>query len=196
MPPARPPPPSIEDDSLNVASTITFADLTLAAFDNLTFASQFRADFALAMARAAGVETWRVEVTGVAAGSVVVSSVVRFPPTAAALRDALETTLVTTPARLFDSSPTLSAYGAISATLPPSPPPSPVVASEVSEPTVEEKCEDECLVTDIEEARWTDDEAKCVRKCIKKNAAATRTGTLGLVLGALAAALHVLPLLG
>jgi uncharacterized protein with GYD domain len=50
-------------------------------------------------------------------------------------------------------------------------------------------------VAAIEEARWTDDEAKCVRKCNKRNGAAAHpVGTVGLLVGALAAALYALPL--
>jgi hypothetical protein len=118
--PPPPPPPTTEDDSLDVASAVTFAALSLDAFDDATFASLFRVEFVTTLARAAGVEPWRVEVTGVAAGSVVVSSVVRFAPTAVAPRDALEAALASAPATLFVSSATLgSQYGAITATLPP-----------------------------------------------------------------------------
>ena len=40
-------------------------------------------------------------------------------------------------------------------------------------------------------AQWTDDQAKCVRKCIKKQSSATtHAGGVGLVVGALAAAMY------
>ena len=38
-------------------------------------------------------------------------------------------------------------------------------------------------------AQWTDDQNKCVRKCLK-NSATTHAGAVGLVVGALAAAMY------
>jgi len=72
---------------------------------------------------------------------------------------------------------------------PPSPPPPPsLLVTTMSEtPT----CEDTCGLVDVDMAQWTDDQAKCVRKCIKKqNSATTNAGAVGLVVGALAAAMY------
>jgi hypothetical protein len=50
-------------------------------------------------------------------------------------------------------------------------------------------------VAAIEEASWTDDQARCVRACDTENGAATHLiGTVGLMVGALVAALYALPL--
>jgi len=50
-------------------------------------------------------------------------------------------------------------------------------------------CEDTCGVTDVDVAQWTEDQAECVSQCIK-NSATTHAGAVGLVVGALAAAMY------
>jgi hypothetical protein len=59
---------------LVVAADVTFADLSIDAFGNATFDTEFRAEFTRAVTTAANVTTDRFSITRIAAGSVVVSS--------------------------------------------------------------------------------------------------------------------------
>jgi hypothetical protein len=121
-----PPPPTttIEDNSLDVVSDVRFSALNMVDFDDAAFAEAFRTEFILTVARVAGVGPHRVQVTSIAAGSVVVSSIVRFPPTGGVDRNVLAQALSSNPQAVFASSSTLSSeYGFVSATVTAAPPP-------------------------------------------------------------------------
>jgi hypothetical protein len=106
---------------------VRFSTLDLTDLDDPTFESSFRTEYIATVAASAGVDTYRVRISGYSAGSAVVSTIVSFPSTSSAARDAFEQELNLGPANVFATSARLSSdYGLITATMP-SPPPAPVV---------------------------------------------------------------------
>ena len=104
-----------------------FATLDLTNLDDPTFESSFRTDYIATVAASAGVGAYRVSVSGYSAGSAVVSTIVSFPSTSSAARDAFVQELNLGPANVFATSTSLSSdYGLITATMA-AEPPAPVV---------------------------------------------------------------------
>jgi hypothetical protein len=121
-----------------VASDVSFSALDLQAFDDPAFDTAFRTDFALTVAASAGVEPYRVQITAVSAGSVMVSFTVRFPLAAAASKETFVTTLATSTSSVFEASTSLQSYGSVRAiVLAPPPPPSPPLCRRACNTTVE-----------------------------------------------------------
>ena len=112
-----------------VSSDVTFPDLDLETLQtDAAFKAQFEDEFVTAMAAAADVAKWQVEILGYSSGSVVVNSVIVFSPDDAAevqKAEAMVTQMATAPAAIFQASDLLSSYGEVSVALPPPPPPSP-----------------------------------------------------------------------
>lgn len=121
-------------ESLDLAADVTFAALDVSQFQDAAFDSEFRAEFVYAVSTAANVPAYRVAITDIAAGSVVVSFVVQFPLGAESTQDAFVDVLATDVQAVFSSSSILGSYSAVEAVVfaayaPPPPPPPPPTPS-------------------------------------------------------------------
>jgi hypothetical protein len=127
-------------ESLDLVADVTFSAVDVSQFQDAAFDSEFRAEFVKSVATAAAVPAYRVAITDIAAGSVVVSFVVRFPLGAQSTQDAFVGVLTTDVQAVFSSSSMLGSYGAVEAVIfashpPPPPPPFPPPLSPPSTPS-------------------------------------------------------------
>jgi len=115
-----------------VAADMLFVDLDINEFNNPEFDAEFRNEFVSTVSAAADLPSWRVNITDISAGSVMVTFEISFPydSTEARMDEFLET-LVRSPvmvvgssSRLLDDDPVVTIVYR-SPPLPPSPPPSP-----------------------------------------------------------------------
>ena len=122
-------------ESLDLAADVTFTAVDVSQFQDAAFDSEFRAEFVNTVATAAAVPAYRVAITDIAAGSVVVSFVVQFPLGAQSTQDAFVDVLATDVQSVFSFSSMLGSYGAVEAVIfashppPPPPPPPPTPSS-------------------------------------------------------------------
>ncbi|KAK3277089.1 hypothetical protein CYMTET_14889 [Cymbomonas tetramitiformis] len=103
-PPSPPPPPCPPPGTVVVAgvsSIITFASLSLFAFDDPSFDESFTRDFSIQMAAAAGVTPFDLVVISITGGSVSVSSVVYFASSATSTPELFRSTISSSPSSIF-----------------------------------------------------------------------------------------------